>query len=430
VRTGEILSIRLAYDILFLANFFDQPGGQSGVYRTVESLFSELCKRDEVAVTAMAVTGADALVDVTNACRFLETQKERLQFEFDPVIKGRFGLSQRYLQAFGTGEIADHHEKARSLLTRVVRKLEQRDLRIASHRYDVFHSPFFPLPAREVLGNLPRVQTVFDLICQRNPEWMPPEVVKLSERILNGIDKNNDWVTCISDFTKHEFCEFTGMSPERVFVTPLAAAEHFRRVDDAAKISAARGKYGIPEGDYFLTLGALQPRKNFQHIIRSFLRLLNEQPKVETNLVITGATAWKYDEILGEIETSSAYRDRIIFTGFIPDDDLGAIYSGATAFVFPSLYEGFGLPPLEAMQCGTPVIASNTTAMPEVVGDAGLLIDPTDADALCEAMLKVLTDQELRLQLSRKGLQRAQQFSWARCADETIAVYQTAVANR
>jgi glycosyltransferase involved in cell wall biosynthesis len=254
-------------------------------------------------------------------------------------------------------------------------------------------------------------------------------VVKLSERILNGIDKNNDWVTCISDFTKQEFCEFTGMSPERVFVAPLAASEHFRPVSDEAEISAACARFGIPEGNYFLTLGALQPRKNFRHIIRSFLRLLNEHPEVDTNLIITGATAWKYDEILAEIEPSHAHRERIVFTGFIPDDYLGAIYSGATAFVFPSLYEGFGLPPLEAMQCGTPVIASNTTAMPEVVGDAGLLIDPTDSDALCDAMLKVVTDAELRQQLSRKGLLRAQQFSWARCAEETIAVYKTAIAN-
>jgi glycosyltransferase involved in cell wall biosynthesis len=218
------------------------------------------------------------------------------------------------------------------------------------------------------------------------------------------------------------------MAPNRVFVTPLAAADHFRAVSDTDTISAARLKYGIPEGDYFLALGALQPRKNFIHLIRCFFRLLCDQPNLSVNLVIIGATAWMYDEIFSAIGPSTHLRRRIVFAGFVADEDLSAVYSGATAFLFPSSYEGFGLPPLEAMQCGTPVIASNTTAIPEVIGDAGLLVDPKDTESLCQAMLELLTNEELRHQLSQKGFMRSRKFSWAKCAEKTVDAYRIAAA--
>jgi glycosyltransferase involved in cell wall biosynthesis len=119
----------------------------------------------------------------------------------------------------------------------------------------------------------------------------------------------------------------------------------------------------------------------------------------------------------------------VIFTGYVPNPDLSAIYSGATALLFPSLYEGFGLPALEAMQCGLPVVASNTTAFPEVIGDAGLLVNPTDADSLCQAMLDLLSSEALRRELSERGLVRSKDFSWANCAERTVAAYQIAASN-
>lgn len=434
-KRGGLLRIRSAYDILFLANFFNYPGGQSGVYRTVEELLFALCKRDDVDVTAMAICGEDPLVDVANASRYFAGRSVGNSCKFDPVLKGRFGLAKSYLRAFGQTSTKlqaapgnANFEKARPLITRVVRKLEQPQPAFESNEYDVFHSPFFKLPSREVVGNIPRVQTVFDLICQKRPEWMPADVVALSYDILNSIDIERDWVTCISEFTKQEYCEFSGMSPARVFVAPLAAANHFRPVSDAESILLARLKYDIPGGDYFLTLGALQPRKNFIHLIRCFFRLLSEQPQLSVNLVIVGATAWMYEDTLSAIEASPEFRRRVVFTGHVSDDDLSAVYSGATAFLFPSLYEGFGLPPLEAMQCGTPVIASNTTSLPEVIGDAGLLVDPTDADALCQGMLELLAKQDLRRELSSKGLMRSKEFSWEKCAEKTVAAYRVATS--
>jgi glycosyltransferase involved in cell wall biosynthesis len=139
-----------------------------------------------------------------------------------------------------------------------------------------------------------------------------------------------------------------------------------------------------------------------------------------------GVSGWKNNDIFKTAQETPILKNRIIFTGYIPDEDLSAIYSGATAFIYPSLYEGFGLPPLEAMQCGTPVITSNTSSLPEVVGDAGIMINPTDEDALCQAILTIIQDSQLRKTLSEKGRERAQQFSWAKCAEETVKVYQIA----
>ncbi|MFZ0751992.1 MAG: glycosyltransferase family 1 protein, partial [Pyrinomonadaceae bacterium] len=182
--------------------------------------------------------------------------------------------------------------------------------------------------------------------------------------------------------------------------------------------------------NYFLSLAAPQPRKNLAHLIRCFFRLLEEQPGLDVKLVLAGSKSqgWMYDEVFEAAAAAPKYRDRVAFTGFVADEDLAALYSGALGFIFPSLYEGFGLPPLEAMACGTPVISSDATALPEVVGGAGLMVKPTDEDALCEAMLNLLNDSRLRQELRRKGLERASEFSWQRCAAETVNVYRTAVS--
>ena len=191
-----------------------------------------------------------------------------------------------------------------------------------------------------------------------------------------------------------------------------------------------RERYGIPPGSpYLLSLSTLEPRKNLAHTIRSFAAIVQSNAAPGLHLVLAGGKGWLFDDIIYEIKLAgTAVRDRIILTGFVEDTDLAPLYSGATAFVFPSLYEGFGLPPLEAMQCGTPVITSNTSSLPEVVGDAGIMLDPKDQDGLCQAMLDVYNKPELRSQMSQKSLAQAAKFSWERCAEETISAYRTAIS--
>jgi glycosyltransferase involved in cell wall biosynthesis len=418
--------MRVAYDISFLGIFFKQTSTQNGVFRVVEQLLFALCARHDVDLNAVAISGDDLLVNVAEASQYFVSRKELDRCEFDPALNRL--LSQWYVRTVrrripGALDSA----KVTHRLTRLVNKVDRPRPVLEAGHYDIFHSPFFPLPGREVTGAVKRFQTIYDLIACKRPDWMPQQINSLVQKIFSSIDHERDWVICISEFTKQEFCEFTGMLPDRVFVAPLAAAEHFRPVEDQAAIDAVRKKYGIPEGDYFLSLGALQPRKNFGRLINSFLELLKQQPNTNVNLVIVGTKAWMYEKLLSSVRDLDQFCDRIIFTEFIDDDDLSAVYSGAKAFVFVSLYEGFGLPVLEAMQCGTPVIAANTTALPEVVGDAGLLVDPRNTDELCSAMLSLLENGPQTVQLKNKSLRRAAEFSWSLCAENTVQAYRSAL---
>ena len=193
-------------------------------------------------------------------------------------------------------------------------------------------------------------------------------------------------------------------------------------------LEQVRKKFGIPNGPYILSLSTLEPRKNIAQTIRCFVRLLEQEKIDDLSLVLVGSKGWDYDSIFEEIAASPKIRDRIIVTGYAADEDLAPLYSGATMFVYPSFYEGFGLPPLEAMQCGVPVITSNTSSLPEVVGEAGIMVDPHDADELSQAMLKIYNSTDARQRMSLESLEQAQKFSWKRCAEQTIDTYKAAVA--
>jgi glycosyltransferase involved in cell wall biosynthesis len=184
-------------------------------------------------------------------------------------------------------------------------------------------------------------------------------------------------------------------------------------------VAAVRSRYRLPEG-YVLFVGSVERRKNLRGLLQAYARLL--ETDVACPLVIVGTRRRGAGEI-GRTLQELHLEESVIFTGYVPDADLPAIYTGADLFVFPSLYEGFGLPPLEAMACGTPVVCSNAASLPEVVGDAAIMVDPYDVEGLAEAMLRVLTDADLREHLRRKGLERARQFTWERTARETVAVY-------
>lgn len=219
------------------------------------------------------------------------------------------------------------------------------------------------------------------------------------------------------------------LEPEKVSVVYLAAGDHFYQCNDSRQINQVRIKYNIPlESDYFLALSTLQPRKNFERIIISFIEMIKAQHVKDLSLVLVGADGWDYERIYKEIKGAGEFADKIIVTGYVPDEDLAPLYSGAMAFIYPSLYEGFGLPPLEAMQCGTPVISSNNSSLPEVVGDAAITINPNDGEALCQAMLNLYNSSELRAKLSAASIERAKCFSWDIATNETVAAYRKALS--
>ena len=190
----------------------------------------------------------------------------------------------------------------------------------------------------------------------------------------------------------------------------------FRPVTDPAVLQGVRRKYGLENAPFVLTVGTLQPRKNHARLVRAFSKVDNRYL-----LVIAGDPGWSYDETMQAIrETGQAERVRLI--GYV-GDDLPALYSAATALAFPSLYEGFGFPPAEAMACGTPVVASNVSSLPEVVGNAGLQVDPFDVDALAEALVRLTEDNDLRAELRKRGFEQASRFTWEEAAETLWKVY-------
>jgi glycosyltransferase involved in cell wall biosynthesis len=218
--------------------------------------------------------------------------------------------------------------------------------------------------------------------------------------------------------------------PARASVVYLAAGSNFYCCKDQELIAQTGKKYRIPVGSpYFMALSTLNPNKNFERIISSFIRIVKENPMKDLHLVLVGASGWNSERIFKEAENSGEIAKRIILTGYVADEDLAPLYSGALAFLFPSLYEGFGLPPLEAMKCGTPVITSNNSSLPEVVGDAAITINPRDEDALCQAMLDIYKNDPLRKKLSALSLERAKMFDWEKTTRESIAAYKQALSS-
>ena len=188
------------------------------------------------------------------------------------------------------------------------------------------------------------------------------------------------------------------------------------------EVAEVKQKYNL-DFPFILFVGVLQPRKNIPTLIKAYYKLKKEG--IKDKLVITGGKGWQYKEIFETVERLNLQKE-VIFTGHIPDDDLPKLYNAADLFAFPSLYEGFGIPPLEAMACGIPVITSNTGSLPEVVGDAGIMVDPYDIDGLAKAMYEVLNNEGLKEEMVKKGLERAKMFSWKKCAKEVLDVYEEA----
>ena len=291
---------------------------------------------------------------------------------------------------------------------------------------DIFHSPFDELP-QKITAHV-RFLTVYDLIPTLFPKLVPPDVIELQRSTLSHL-KPEERFLCISHSTKKDLCRVTGIAADQATVTHLAADPAiFYPCSDSRKLIEVRTTYGIDAAPYILSLCTLEPRKNIDHVIRAFARMVRHGSAGNARLVLVGTKGWDFERIFDEIDNNPDLRDRIVLTGYVPDADLSALYSGAYVFVYMSMYEGFGLPPLEAMQCGTPVVASNTSSLPEVVGEAGINIDPNDLEWLVNVLVELLRNQELREELSKRSLLRASEFSWERCVRETITAYRSALA--
>ncbi len=280
---------------------------------------------------------------------------------------------------------------------------------------DAYHGVLNVMP---LASPVPCVVTIHDL-----SPFLFPQTFRRINRIytrwaIRVACRNAAQLLAVSEFTKQEIVRWLHVPPERITVTYNGVDQRFTPPDPAA-LAAFRQRAGLPER-FILFVGTLEPRKNLPTLIEAYARIAKE---TDAPLIIGGGKGWLYNEIFAKAEQLNL-GDRVRFTGFIDDADLPLWYAAATVFTLPSLYEGFGIPLIEAMACGTPVVTTSSSSLPEVVGDAGLIVPPTDVDQLGAALLQLLRDANLHAELRERGLVRAQQFSWQTMAEKTRRVYE------
>jgi glycosyltransferase involved in cell wall biosynthesis len=286
-------------------------------------------------------------------------------------------------------------------------------------RADLFHGPSFTLPP----ALMPAVLTVHDLSFLRYPQGAhPPLLAWLSRAVPRSLSRARH-VLADSQNTRRDLIELLQVPCEHITVIGAGIDHRFRRVDDPAQLAVVRERYRLPP-HFVLGVSTLEPRKNFTGLIAAFDQLAGRVDHADLHLVIAGGKGWNYEPIFTAAE-ASPFRERIHFPGFVADADLPALYSLAKVFVFPSHYEGFGIPVLEAMACGTPVVCADNSSLPEVAGAAALLIDANDVSGITEAIERVLLDAPLRDDLIARGLDQARRFSWSDAARRLLAVYET-----
>jgi glycosyltransferase involved in cell wall biosynthesis len=266
---------------------------------------------------------------------------------------------------------------------------------------------------------VPTVLTIHDLIYRHYPESVPLGYRLFMRAVQPGAARRADRVVVSSNHVAREVVEQLGVREERVRVVFDGAGQEFRRIEDREQTTATLKRYGAQQ-PYVVAVGRGYPHKNVAGLLRAFAILRIRHPEVR--LVLIG-DRYRAGVALTRLTDELGLGDAVVWTGFVGEGDLNILYCGAVAFAFPSLAEGFGLPPLEAMACGTPVVASDRTSIPEVVGDAGLLVDPRNPEALAAALDRLLVDEALRVELRVRGLARVREFTWERCALQTLDVY-------
>jgi glycosyltransferase involved in cell wall biosynthesis len=243
-----------------------------------------------------------------------------------------------------------------------------------------------------------------------------------SDLILKNALFNVDKIISISHFTKSEIIDTFPQIPEsKIETIHLGVEDIFCEINDDEK-NRLKIKYQLPK-QFILSVCTIEPRKNLKKVLQAFALI---KDKIDHQFILVGSYGWKSND-LEEYISKLNITDRVKFLGFVPKNDLPGLYGTADAFVYASLYEGFGLPPLEAMACGCPVISSNCTSIPEVVGDAGLLVDPDSVEQISDAMLKVCDSKSLQNDLKKKGIDRSKKFTWENCAKRTIDVYKSVI---
>lgn len=287
---------------------------------------------------------------------------------------------------------------------------------LIGRRLDLLHSPDFIPPFG---GRFLSVITIHDLNFIHYPQFLTRESARYYEQIDRAV-KRADHILTDSNWTRDDVMNHLDVSAERVTTVHLAPGPVYRPITDRQEVHRAVARFGLPS-EFFVFVGTLEPRKNVPTLLKAFRQLCDLGYGV--HLAIVGRKGWLYEEIFSTVRELELTKF-VHFLENVSDEDLARLYNAARCLTLPSYYEGFGLPALEAMACGTPVVVSDRSSLPEVVGDAGLLFDPDSPEELTEALARVFDDSELRKSLRQRGLTRSGEFSWARAAYETLTVYE------
>jgi glycosyltransferase involved in cell wall biosynthesis len=343
-----------------------------------------------------------ARVDTANQYVLLQSRKDRRTLVEEPHVQRQTILTP------------SHHRWEQELLRAEFR------LRPALRRLpiDLLHSTDFIPPLR--VRHFRSVITVHDLAFLRWPHFLTEDSARYYGQVDAAVERA-DHIIAVSESTKSDLVKLLGAPRSKITVVYEAADPLYRPLDRAKALASIRNKFPLPE-EFILFVSTIEPRKNIATLLRAYRRLLDAY-KVSAGLVLAGATGWLADQVFETVEQLDLQR-HVTFLGRVQNGDLLYLYNLARCLAHPAYYEGFGLTPLEAMACGTPVVVSNVSSLPEVVGDAALLIDPNSDEELAVALHRLLTDEALAAGLREKGLARARTFSWERTAEQTLAVYQ------
>jgi glycosyltransferase involved in cell wall biosynthesis len=422
-----------------------EPNERTGVFNTMRFIFAELIKRKDLDITFVSYQYPICFFKK----RFVKDYPEFRNAK--SFWLGSFRDKVKYFFQSKAYEYRQNYKKDKKVgwkilytffkIFRGLAKLTP-DIKYFANKkisnYDFYLSLSKPIP--KIINqnkNIKKGIFIHDLIPIKHPEFFEIKNKKSVQKTLKKFGeifdsiKKDTIIYCNSKYTKKDLLEvYPKFKNNKIVITYLGVDKnkYFYLSDrdkknskDFKNIQKSLEKYKIPKDKpYFLSLTSMNPRKNTAFIVRGFVKFLKKNPKVSINLVLAGKFDWNCDDIFKEIKRDKSFKDRIIVTGYVDDKDVNNVYNRAFGFVYPSLYEGFGMPALEAMQCGVPVITSNTTSIPEVVGNAGILINPNKDDELIKAFEKLYEDKKFRDELLKKSLKRAKKFSWGKTVKKII----------
>jgi glycosyltransferase involved in cell wall biosynthesis len=367
--------------------------------------------------TALPLQPVGAGIYMINLVRALAAVNERDELVIFTHPAGRKQMAVQESKRFRWAVVPD-----KSILRRLFWEQIGLPRLVGKMRLDLLHSLHYTrpwrLPCRSVVTFHDMTFFLYPQLHTRSKQAFFPLTIRASAR-------SADAIIAVSESTRADSIRLLGIPGEKIIATPLGVDPAFRPIRDLESLDVVRQRYNLPDR-FILYVGLVEPRKNLSGLIRAYRSAL--EGGIAHRLVVVGRFGWSYQQVLDEIE-ALGLQERVQFTGYIPQADLPIVYNLASLFVYPTLYEGFGLPALEAMACGTPVVTSNVASLPEIIGEAGVLIPPGDQQALSQALQDVLSDPGLQTHLAIKGPQQASQFTWERTARQTLQVYRQVLAN-